>query len=75
MQEVAHVIQRVEMVIRIKMEIKRYVIELGNEGRLISMQMEELVGGVEEEAWFLLKDYAKENSDEKVREIRAGIRS
>ncbi|CAM4519456.1 diadenylate cyclase [Paenibacillus endophyticus] len=74
LQEVAHVIQRVEMVLRIKMEIKRYVNELGTEGRLISMQMDELVGGVEEDAWYLLKDYAKENSDEKIREIRAGLK-
>lgn len=74
LQEVAAVIQRVEMVLRIKTEIKRYVNELGTEGRLISMQMEELVGGVEEDAWFLLKDYARENSDERIREIRAGLK-
>ncbi|WP_219839077.1 DNA integrity scanning diadenylate cyclase DisA [Paenibacillus sp. R14(2021)] len=74
LQEVAHVIKRVEMVIRVKMEIKRYVNELGTEGRLISMQMEELVGGVEEEAWFLLKDYGKDPAEERVREIRANIR-
>jgi diadenylate cyclase len=74
LHEVAHVIKRVEMVIRVKMEIKRYVNELGTEGRLISMQMEELVGGVEEEAWFLIKDYAKEAQEEKIRDIRAGIR-
>jgi len=74
LQEVAHVIQRVEMVLRIKLEIKRYINELGTEGRLISMQMDELIGGVEEEAWYLLKDYAKENADEKIREIRAALK-
>jgi diadenylate cyclase len=74
LQEVAHVIQRMEMVLRIKMEIKRYVNELGTEGRLISMQMEELVVGVEEDAWYLLKDYAKDNSDEKIRDIRASLK-
>lgn len=74
LQEVAHVIKRVEMVIRVKMEIKRYVNELGTEGRLISMQMDELVGGVEEEAWFLLKDYAKDPSEERVKETRTNIR-
>ncbi|NBD28240.1 DNA integrity scanning diadenylate cyclase DisA [Paenibacillus glycinis] len=74
LQEVAHVIKRVEMVIRVKMEIKRYVNELGTEGRLISMQMDELVGGVEEEAWFLLKDYAKDPSEDRVKEIRTNIR-
>lgn len=74
LQEVAHVIHRVEMVLRIKMEIKRYVNELGTEGRLISMQLEELIVGVEEDAWFLLKDYARDNSDDKIREIRGALK-
>lgn len=74
LQDVAHTIQRVEMVLRVKMEIKRYVNELGTEGRLISMQMDELVDGVEEDAWYLLKDYAKDNSDEKLKEIRHGLK-
>ncbi|MBD2844752.1 DNA integrity scanning protein DisA [Paenibacillus sp. IB182496] len=74
LQEVAGVMQRVEMVLRIKTEIKRYVNELGTEGRLISMQMEELVGGVEEDAWFLMKDYARDNHDDKLRDIRAGLK-
>jgi diadenylate cyclase len=74
MHEVAHVIQRAEMVMRIKNEINRYVLELGNEGRLISMQKEELVGTAEEEAWLLLKDYAKDDAEDKVREIQVNIR-
>ncbi|RXZ82719.1 DNA integrity scanning protein DisA [Paenibacillaceae bacterium] len=74
LQEVVSVMQRVEMVLRIKTEIKRYVNELGTEGRLIIMQMDELVGGVEEDAWFLLKDYARDNHDEKIREIRANLK-
>ncbi len=38
------------------------------------MQMEELVGGVEEDAWFLLKDYSKDNHDDKIKEIRAALK-
>lgn len=72
--EVVGVIQRVEMVLRIKMEIKRYINELGNEGRLISMQMEELVGNTEEEAWLLYRDYAKEEQEDKIREIIIGLK-
>lgn len=72
--EVINVIQRVEMVIRIKMEIKRFINELGTEGRLISMQMEELVSNMEEEAWLLYKDYAKDGSDEAIREIIGGLK-
>jgi diadenylate cyclase len=74
MHEVAYVIQRAEMVLRIKNEINRYVLELGNEGRLISMQKEELVGTAEEEAWLLLKDYAKDDGDDKIHDIQTSIR-
>ncbi|UHA71675.1 DNA integrity scanning diadenylate cyclase DisA [Paenibacillus sp. 481] len=69
LSEVVNVVQRNEMVLRIKMEIKRYINELGTEGRLISMQLEELVSNTEEEAWLLLKDYARDDSDDKIREI------
>lgn len=57
LQEVALVLQRVEMVLRIKSEIRRYITELGSEGRLISMQLDELVARVDEEAYLLVKDY------------------
>ncbi|OIJ22464.1 DNA integrity scanning protein DisA [Anaerobacillus alkalidiazotrophicus] len=64
-QEVSQVIHRVEMVLRIKSEILNYVNELGDEGRLISMQLEELVSNIEKEAGLLLKDYIKDqNQDE-----------
>ncbi|MGM1023380.1 MAG: DNA integrity scanning diadenylate cyclase DisA [Bacillota bacterium] len=74
MPEVVNVIQRIEMVLRIKMEIKRFINELGNEGRLICMQMDELVSNIEEEAWLLYKDYAKDDSDEKIRGIILGLK-
>jgi len=64
LQEVSMVIHRIEMVLRIKAEINRYINELGSEGRLISMQLEELVTNVEEETYLLIKDYCKdENCD------------
>lgn len=72
--EIVNVVQRVEMVLRIKMEIKRFINELGTEGRLISMQMEELVSNMEEEAWLLYKDYAKEDNDDIIREILLGLK-
>lgn len=72
--EVVNVIHRTQMVLRITMEIENFITELGNEGRLINMQMEELIGNTEEEAWLLYKDYAKEDSDEKIREIISGLK-
>lgn len=58
--EVVMVLQRVEMVLRVKREIENYINELGTEGRLISMQLEELVSKVEEEAILLIKDYNRD---------------
>lgn len=57
LSEVATVIQRTEMVLRIGSEIERYIIELGIEGRLIEMQMKELLATVEEEGLLVIKDY------------------
>jgi diadenylate cyclase len=48
-RDVATVLQRAEMVRRIAEEIEGYVIELGADGRLVMLQLEELVGGVEED--------------------------
>jgi diadenylate cyclase len=56
-QEIAQVLHRVEMVLRIRDEINYYVNELGTEGRLISMQLQELVENIEEEAKLLIRDY------------------
>ncbi|MCF8012111.1 MAG: DNA integrity scanning diadenylate cyclase DisA [Clostridiales bacterium] len=55
--DVAKAIQRVEMVLRVEKEINRYISELGVEGRLISMQLEELLANVKAEGLFIIQDY------------------
>jgi diadenylate cyclase len=74
LHEVANVIQRAEMVLRVKAEINRYINELGTEGRLIQMQLEELVGDTDVEAKLLIKDYIRELSEEKVRETANALK-
>lgn len=61
--DVLTAIQRTEMVMRIVAEIERYIYELGNEGRLISMQLNELVKFVEQDELFLIRDYCQHNLD------------
>lgn len=73
LHDVVYVLQRLEMVVRVKSEIKKYINELGTEGRLISMQLEELVYNIEHEFVLLIKDYCKELSEEKVKEVRANL--
>ena len=58
--EVVTAVQRTEMVMRIVEEINMYILELGNEGRLISMQLNELVKHVERDGILLIKDYCKD---------------
>ncbi|MFJ9501716.1 DNA integrity scanning diadenylate cyclase DisA [Brevibacillus centrosporus] len=60
LHEVTSVLQRVEMVLRIKSEVSKYICELGVEGRLVSMQLEELVSNIEEEAHMLIRDYCRD---------------
>jgi len=55
--DVAKAIQRTEMVVRIVKEIETYVSELGTEGRLVSMQMEELIANVEDDGLLIIEDY------------------
>lgn len=55
------VIQRTEMVMRIVSEIERYICELGNEGRLINMQLNELIRNVEQDGILLIRDYCQDN--------------
>lgn len=66
LEDVCTVIQRAEMVARIAGEIEHYIYELGTEGRLVSMQLEELMADVEDEGLLVLRDYIPEpgNLDE-----------
>jgi diadenylate cyclase len=56
-RDVATALQRAEMVRRVAEEIEEYVIELGTDGRLILLQLEELMGGVEDDRRLFAKDY------------------
>ena len=46
LHDVLTVLQRAELVTRMAVEIERYIVELGTEGRLIEMQLEETMVGV-----------------------------
>jgi diadenylate cyclase len=56
-RDVAVVAQRLEMVSRIAREIEDYVLELGSDGRLLSLQLDELVTGVDQERELVVRDY------------------
>ncbi len=59
LNDVCVCMQRAEMVLRVSDEIERYIIELGVEGRLVSLQLEELSGPVSGELHNIVQDYKK----------------
>lgn len=61
LSEVATLLQRYEMVNRAAEEVELYITELGSEGRLISMQLDELMVHVDENNAMVLKDYSKDS--------------
>ncbi|MDB5055586.1 MAG: dna integrity scanning protein disa [Bacilli bacterium] len=74
LHDVAGALQRIEMVLRIKTELKRYIIELGVEGRLISMQLDELVAKTDNESVLLIKDYCREPNEDKIKEMKTAMK-
>src|SRR6195256_3294076 len=64
LHDVLTVLQRSELVTRMAVEIERYSVELGTEGRLIEMQLEETMVGIAAEKAALVHDYLAEHSDE-----------
>ncbi|MBE3571174.1 MAG: DNA integrity scanning protein DisA [Bacillales bacterium] len=58
--DVLQVLHKIEMVLRIKKELLAYLSELGVEGRLIQLQMNELLSDMEDEAMLIIRDYSKD---------------
>ena len=59
--------QRLEMVRRIATEIESYVVELGTDGRLLALQLDELMQGVDGERELVVRDYLVPGSGRKSR--------
>ena len=73
-RDVMSVLQRLEMVRRISSEIADYTVELGSDGRLLSLQLEELVGGLGNERELIIRDYlSNEPSDADVEAALEGL--
>jgi diadenylate cyclase len=61
-RDVVVVLQRIEMVMRIAEEIEALIVELGVDGRLVRLQLEEVMGGVEDERRLVIRDYLHEDA-------------
>lgn len=76
LETVANSIYRSEIIMRMEAEVKRNILELGNEGRLVNIQLEELIANVESEERLIIQDYmvtkkkSNKNADSILKEIR-----
>ncbi len=69
LSDVVNVIIRSEIAIRIADEIRTAICELGVEGRLVSVQLEELLTNIEDEELLIIEDYMFEGYSEYAAEI------
>ena len=63
LENVIIAIQRAEMVMIVADEVRKAIYELGEEGRLLQMQLDELVGDLEIEELLIVKDYMVPSKD------------
>jgi diadenylate cyclase len=73
--DVLSVLQRSEMVLVIVQELERYIIELGTEGRLVQLQLEELMVDVREDRAAVLADYLPNPTPARLNEARDALGS
>lgn len=59
-RDVATVVQRMEMIRRITSEINGYLDELGADGRLLTLQVDDLLRGAASERALVLRDYIRD---------------
>ena len=68
-------IQRAEMVMKVADEVRKAIYELGEEGRLLQLQLDELVGDLELEELLIIKDYMVPNKKKTAENILEEIKN
>ena len=74
LENVIVAIQRAEMVMNVADEVQKSIYELGEDGRLLEMQLEELIGDLQDEELLMVKDYVvqtkKRQPEDAIEEIK-----
>ncbi len=72
-RDIGEALQRAQMVRRVADEVDGYVIELGTDGRLVALQLEELVVGLADEVALVCRDYARGTARDHLDELPAAF--
>ena len=73
LHDVVSLLQRAEMMQRIADEIEVYLAELGVEGRLINLQLEELMSGIDKEKVNVIRDYRAEERGKSLEAVELSL--
>ena len=73
LRDVVMLLQRTEMVLRIAEEIEGDIVELGTDGRLVRLQLEEVLAGVDDERRLVVLDYLHEENDWHLEQAMEGL--
>jgi len=73
--DVISVLQRSIIVQKTEKEVKKYIYELGTDGRLLGMQVEELMANVVDDSIKIIRDYVHPSVDDKLSEVKEKIKS
>ena len=73
LRDAMSVSQRLERVRRIAAEIVEYVLQLGTDGRLLRLQLEELMAGVEGERELVVRDYLVSAGSRRQRSVAEAV--
>ena len=70
-ENVVKAIQRAELMMRVVVEVQSYIVELGDDGRLVDLQLHELSANVEDEEMLIIRDYSlsKDREDDLLAKI------
>ena len=68
-------LERAEMVMMVTEEVRKAISELGEEGRLLQLQLDELIGDLEEEETLIIKDYMVPGKKRTAQKILEEIRN
>ena len=71
--DVATVLQRSAIVQKTEKEVKRFIYELGTDGRLLNMQLEELMINVADESMKIIEDYIVSHDKAKLNDVKNKI--
>ncbi|MGI6754646.1 MAG: DNA integrity scanning diadenylate cyclase DisA [Atopobiaceae bacterium] len=73
--DIADIFYLLEVILAVDEELDSCILQLGSEGRTVQMQRDEYMGDIDEEYNLMIRDYARDSSEDNARVIRRALHS